>query len=104
MRDFVYVEDAVKALMLAMKSANIDSQIFNVCTGIGTTILKLAENITQIRGVPFLPQYKSARAADVRLSTGDPRKAIEKLSFKTHVSLEEGLAKTIKRLFEKSAR
>jgi len=95
-RDFIYVEDVVNALMLAMKSANVDSQVFNVCTGIGTTILELAENITQICGIPFLPQHRSARAADIRLSIGDPRRGREKLGFTARVSLKEGLARTIK--------
>ena len=96
-RDFVYVEDAVNALLLAMKLANVDSQVFNICTGVGTSILELARNITEICRIPFSPEHRSARAADIRLSVGDPRAASEKLGFAARVSLKEGLAKTIGR-------
>ena len=96
-RDFVYVEDAVHALLLAMKSANVDAQVFNICTGIGTTILELAQNIAEICKIPFLPEHRSARAADIRLSVGDPHTACEKLGFTARVSLKKGLAKTIGR-------
>ncbi len=95
-RDFVYVEDAVSALLLAMDSVSVEPRVFNVCTGIGTTILELAQGIAQICRTPFQPQHRSRRAADIRVSIGDPHEASEKLHFNARVPLIKGLAKTLK--------
>jgi UDP-glucose 4-epimerase len=97
MRDFVYVDDAVTALCGAMRSASVSraSHVFNVCTGIGTTINQLGEAISRIKGLPFSPDYRPVRAGDIRVSVGDPRLADQQLNFHPQTSLEEGLRRTL---------
>ena len=92
-RDFVFVDDAVRALRRAMQSATSvsTSQVFNVCSGIGTSISQLGEMIARIQGVSFTPRYTLARDGDVRVSIGDPRLARDQLKFMTRTSLEQGL-------------
>ena len=94
-RDFVYVCDVVDALRLAMESASLTPQVYNVCTGAGTKISELGTMIAQLRGVPFSPHYTSARAGDVRASVGDPRQARENLKFSATTPLERGLVGTV---------
>jgi len=96
-RDFVFVDDAVWALRRAMQSASQAhlSRVFNVCSGIGTSIRQLAEMIAHIRGISFSPRYMPARPGDVRVSVGDPRLAREQLDFTTRTSLEQGLRWTL---------
>ena len=96
-RDFVFVDDAVRALRRAMQSATSvpTSQVFNVCSGIGTSISQLGEMIARIQGVSFSPRYTPARAGDVRVSIGDPRLAGDQLNFMTRTSLEQGLRWTL---------
>ena len=96
-RDFVFVDDAVRALRRAMQSASQArvSKIFNVCSGSGTSISQLGEMIARIRGVSFSPRYTPARPGDVRMSIGDPRMARDQLDFMTHTSLERGLRWTL---------
>jgi UDP-glucose 4-epimerase len=96
-RDFVYVADAVRALRQAMELASLEpiSRVFNVCSGVGTTIRELGEVIAQMNGIPFSPLYSGARPGDVRNSVGDPRLAHEQLKFNTRFSLRQGLSKTL---------
>lgn len=95
-RDFVFVQDVVQALLHAMERAHaLGPRIFNVCTGRPTSIRELARLMrqdagTQI-GVTFLPR----RAGDIRVSVGDPSRARETLQWRAQTSLETGLNKTL---------
>jgi UDP-glucose 4-epimerase len=96
-RDFVYVDDAIRALHKAMLLARLGptSQVFNVCSGVGTTIRGLGKTISEVNKVPFSPDYAPLRTGDVRLSVGDPTRAREELKFVTEIPLSEGLAQTL---------
>jgi UDP-glucose 4-epimerase len=95
-RDFVFVKDTVEALRLAMRSAaDHTSAVFNVCSGVGTAIIELADVIARIKKKPFSPNYVSRRLGDIRVSVGNPALAQAQLGFRTHISLEEGLARTL---------
>ena len=43
-RDFVYVADVVTALLATMRLAPADAPVFNVCTGVATSVLDLARD------------------------------------------------------------
>jgi UDP-glucose 4-epimerase len=94
-RDFVYVGDAVAALQRAMAVAAPLPQVFNVCTGIGTSILELGDAIARVSDSPFRPRYRDPRIGDLRISIGDPRRAREVLGFNAAVSLHPGLERTL---------
>lgn len=95
-RDFVYVDDAVRALRRAMQMATRrEPRVFNVCTGTGTRIGELARIIAQVRGVPFAPRYIPARIGDVQVSVGDPQRARRDLDFSAGITLSQGLAQTL---------
>jgi UDP-glucose 4-epimerase len=95
-RDFIYVEDVVNALLLGMEKADANHQVFNVCTGSGTTVLELAKIIAEICGTPFSVRHGVPRAADIRASIGDPRRANDKLNFSARTPIRDGLARMIK--------
>lgn len=43
-RDFVYINDVIDAILLVMKNNKAIGQIFNIGTGVPTTIKDLANN------------------------------------------------------------
>jgi UDP-glucose 4-epimerase len=96
-RDFVFVEDTVRALRLAMESARNGHKagIFNVCSGIGTSINALGAAICSIKGRPFSATYLPPRRGDIRVSIGNPTLADRQLNFRTRISLVDGLARTL---------
>lgn len=97
-RDFVYVTDAVMALMEAMAHLPRESEVFNVCTGHGISISELAGVIAGILGVEPKISYKPARPSDVRHSIGNPERARTRLGFIAETDLETGLRLTLNAL------
>jgi dTDP-L-rhamnose 4-epimerase len=90
-RDFVYVEDVVRANILVAESEKADHQVFNVGTGNPISIIELARLLIKNYGYDLEPQVKGEfRIGDVRHLFADISR-IKKLGFNPHFSLEEGL-------------
>jgi UDP-glucose 4-epimerase len=94
-RDFTYVGDAVSALGRALRAANTNANIFNVCTGTGTTIQALAETMAALYRTELVAYRRPARSGEVRVSIGDPSQAAEQLGFEARTALADGLAMTL---------
>ena len=94
-RDFIYVDDIVEGLMCcAIKGTAGD--VYNLASGVETTIRELAEQINFISGNPKPIDYLPARSWDRSGKRfGSTEKAEKELGFKARTSLEEGLKKTI---------
>ena len=91
-RDFVYVADVVRALLLACEREEAIGSVFNVASGRQTSILQLAEELNHVLGVDLTPTLGPARAGEVRFSQGDAGRARKALGWQPQVSLREGLA------------
>jgi UDP-glucose 4-epimerase len=93
-RDFIYVKDVVKALLLVEKDERAVGEVFNVGTGKETSLLELLDAISSVAGclppVRFLPP----REGDIKRSVADISK-LRTPGFSPSFSLEEGLKKTI---------
>ncbi len=89
-RDFVYVGDVVAALLAAAEGAGV----FNVGTGVQTSVLELHRLCAQAAGVEREPQLADARPGDIRDSVLDPGLAERVLGWRPAHSLAEGLAET----------
>ncbi len=94
-RDFVYVTDVVRAILLACERGQALGSVFNVASGAQTSILQLAEELNHVLGVSLAPAFGPARAGEVRFSQGDAGRAREALGWDPRVSLREGLARLI---------
>lgn len=92
-RDFTFVEDVVRASILALKKNALGE--FNISTGSNISILDLVEKINQILGTDIRSTQEKPRVGDVRNSLGDISKAKKILGYEPRNSLEEGLRKTI---------
>jgi len=91
-RDFTYIDDAVEALCSAMSVASLDAPVFNVCTGVSTSVQDLAETIAALCGTALVIRRGQPRPGEVRVSIGDPSLAAAKLNFTSRVPLVDGLA------------
>ncbi len=97
-RDFVYVSDMVRVLLLAATSPAAVGQIFNVGTGTTTSVTELAKKIIallRLEGVKISFTGGLAWEGDMDITQADISKAIKELQWKPQVSLEEGLKKII---------
>ena len=96
-RDFIHVSDVVRAFLLAMNHNGAVNRVFNVATGVPTSINQLAQLVIELLGAEGVkPQYRDAREGDIRHSYADIREAVKHLGFKPAVSLREGLSTLIR--------
>ena len=94
-RDFVYVKDVVKALMLAAGSNDAAAGPINIGTGSAVTINRLWDLIASLADRHATPVYVPARAGDILHSLACIERAEAILGYKPEFSLEEGLAATL---------
>lgn len=94
-RDFVYVGDVVRALLAGMNRASCRHEVFNVCTGRKVSLNQLIMTLASLAGKDPRTEPRQARKGDIRLSVGDPSKALRSLRFEAEVDLREGLRRTL---------
>ncbi len=94
-RDFIYVDDVVKANLLAASTSDISGEVFNVASGESLSVNQLARILNQILGTSLEPEYQPERKGDVRHSSASIEKAGDVLGFVPSVTFEEGLRKTV---------
>jgi UDP-glucose 4-epimerase len=90
-RDFIHVNDIVRAIVLALEHGGLSGEVFNVCTGLPTSVNQLAAALKIVTGKNFDAKHGPARLGDIRSSYGDSTKAEEKLGFKANINLTQGL-------------
>lgn len=96
--DFIYVEDVARANVLALQSGMSD-RLYNVGTGVGTSIKDLCQMILKLRDSRLTINYQPYRSDDARCFVqnriGCPQKAAVELGFRYQYGLREGLKKLI---------
>ncbi|ALI36768.1 UDP-glucose 4-epimerase [Candidatus Nitrosocosmicus oleophilus] len=91
-RDFVNIQDVVYANMLSMESNNAVGEIFNVGTGIPTSILDLVQIARNTVGKDEInPTFTDARAGDILQSLSDISRARNLLAYNPKINLQDGL-------------
>ena len=94
-RDYVYVDDVVEALLTAGDLPELDG-VFNVGTGIATSVLHLAEELARAFGLDEPPiRFAPARFGEVQDTSLDPGAAEAELGWKAAVDLPSGLRHTV---------
>tara|TARA_B100001750_G_scaffold197116_1_gene169632 strand:- start:249 stop:1169 length:921 start_codon:yes stop_codon:yes gene_type:complete len=93
-RDFVYVEDVVKANILAMDS-NIKFKFFNVGTGFSISILDLANVCIEASGLSLKPVHGPELPGDILESKADLELIKKSLGWKPITKLEDWLVQVI---------
>ena len=94
-RDFVSVRDVVQANLLAVERESAVGRVFNIGTGISTSVLDLLNTLKQILSSDVEPEFQPRRSGEIQFSCADISAAEEHLGFRPRVSLEEGLRETL---------
>jgi UDP-N-acetylglucosamine/UDP-N-acetyl-alpha-D-glucosaminouronate 4-epimerase len=94
-RDFVFVEDVVRANLLAAGSEKAAGEAMNIACGVGTTVNGLLAAVNEVLGTKVEARYAPPRPGDIRHSTADIAKARRLTGFAPGRSFLEGLRATI---------
>lgn len=96
-RDFTYVDDAVRANLLACQApaARVVGRVFNVATGRSKTLNETFRILKKITGYDGEPKYDAERAGDVKHSVADISQARKYLGYKPRFDFERGLKITV---------
>ena len=94
--DFVYVGDVARANLLASQS-DVTDEVFNVGTGLQTSLNELCDLVLDLTGSSLRPEHREVRkVANVQLRRAAVEKAAKLLDFQAKVSLREGLQELIR--------
>ncbi|WP_218192564.1 NAD-dependent epimerase/dehydratase family protein [Candidatus Nitrosotenuis aquarius] len=94
-RDYVYIKDIVPFFDYAVSQNNADNSVFNLGTGVGSTILDVINTISRILQVSPNIEFQPSRPGEIGNFVSDTT-LLQKTFGKTpSTSLEDGLNKTI---------
>jgi len=105
-RDFIHVHDIVQGLLLAMVKPEADYQVFNLGTGVPTSIANVAGILSQhlTDGGEVKPEIRNQfRAGDIRHCYADLTKAQRLLGFEPQIPLQEGMTDLLTWVKEQTA-
>lgn len=93
-RDFVYIDDVIQATTLAIEKNEANNKIYNVGTGVATTVLEVA-NILMKHYKKQVPCIVTGnfRIGDIRHNYADISKAKNELGYMPKVDFNNGIKK-----------
>jgi UDP-glucose 4-epimerase len=92
--DFIYVKDVARANVVAMQS-DVSDAVFNIATGVKTSIREVVELLQGIVGTDLEPEYQPTSQVFVTDRVGDPEQARAQLGFVPSTVLREGLEELV---------
>jgi UDP-glucose 4-epimerase len=99
-RDYVYVEDVVRALMAATGKRGT----YNIATGVETDVMTIWNELRGVAGSDLEPQLADLRPGELQHSRLDISLAGRELGWRPQVPIAEGLRKTYEALVEEFER
>ena len=94
-RDFIYVEDTVRGLILAYEKEASRGKIINLGSGKDISINQLLQGICDYMGYTGDWEHKPPRTSDVRNLCADSTRAKKLLEFVPEVEFEDGIKRTL---------
>lgn len=93
-RDYVYVSDVADANLRALERSDVTG-IFNIGTGVETSVVDLFDRLRQVLGRPAVAEHGPAKAGEQRRSVLDAGLARRALGWAPRWNLKDGLARTV---------
>jgi UDP-glucose 4-epimerase len=90
-RDYVYAGDVARATLAAVGK---EGGVFNVGTGIETSVLELYELCRRVAGSELDAEHADARLGEVQRSVLDVSRAERELGWRPEIGFEDGLRRT----------
>ena len=98
-RDFIYIDDLIKAILLSSEKDNIGGEIFQIATSKETSVWEMVDILIKVieRAGIESPDVINTdpRSGDVLRTYSDTRKAETLLTWNSNTNLRAGLGKTV---------
>jgi len=97
-RDFVYVDDAVEAMFAVARAESIPKgAVYNVASGVQTTLGELVSVVRNLLGVTVEPQWATMeqRSWDTNVWVGTAERIRREIGWSARTGLESGLRQTL---------
>jgi len=94
-RDFTFIEDCVRANLLACRSRYAVGEAMNIAYGDRTTINALFTEIARLLKISAKPEYVPPRPGDVKHSLADLHRAETLLGYRPKVDIKAGLKRVV---------
>ena len=96
LRDFCYVDDVTRGILLALRQGDINGEVINIASGIPIKIREVAQKVKVLIGqgdpifgqIPYRPKENMALYADIS-------KANYLLNWQPETALEDGILRAI---------
>lgn len=96
-RDFVYVDDVVRAMSAAATAAGVDGEIINVGSGTEVSVRELADLVLEVTEEEPEVVHNPKSDGGVKRMRADISRAKALLDYEPQISLREGLRLTLER-------
>jgi UDP-glucose 4-epimerase len=96
-RDFVYIDDVVSALMLAGRHSG-EGRVFNISSGKGYRLIDVIEIIGSALGKRPEVDFAASRSFDIPVNVLDTGAAHRDLGWRPEITFEEGVRMTVESL------
>lgn len=93
-RDFVYVNDIVRANLMVCSMPKAVGKTFNIASGQRMSILRLSEVLNDVMGLQLAPRFAAARLGEVRHSQADVSRTRDVLGWQPETAFAAGLERT----------
>ena len=98
-RDYVFIEDLVRAIKLSATTENVGGETFQIATNAETTVLELIDKLIPALAEAGIKDVEvrntEARRGEVRRNFADTSKAKRLLGWQPEMDLDEGLRQTV---------
>jgi UDP-glucose 4-epimerase len=96
-RDFTYIDDVVRANMLAADAdGQVDGEVINIGSGRPRSVKEVLSRVSESMGVWIAPVRTPKRPWDVRLSHAEIRRARDLLGWEPQAEWGEAVASTVR--------
>jgi UDP-glucose 4-epimerase len=106
-RDFIYINDLIRAIHIASSAKGIGGETFQIATNKETTVAELVDKMLPILAENDLkdvkPENAPYRLGDIRRNFSDTSKAKKMLGWQAEVELADGLRKTVSWFMRKNS-
>jgi UDP-glucose 4-epimerase len=99
-RDFTFVDDVVRANLLAAEAPGVAGKVYNIACGQRRNLLELVARINALLGTALEPVRAEPRPGDVRHSQADISAARDELGYEPRVNVEQGLRRCLEVFLE----